>query len=615
MDPRLLEYYNRELNYLREVGGEFARAYPRIASRLGLDGFECADPYVERLLEGFAFLSARVQLKVDARYPVFTEHLLEMLYPQVLAPVPACGIVELAPDLQAAAVRGGLSIARGTSLRTVAQNDQTACEFRTTQAVQLWPLNVVEAKYMSGPAALQALGFEDPAARAVLRLRLKSMNTPLRSLPIDALTFFVKAAPNTAASLYEQLATGFTSMHVRPVPGGAARRLPEAQIAPLGFDADAALLPVTPKGFEGYRLIQEYFTLPERFMFIELRGLQEAFASCNEDQMELLIVLDRAQPRLDNAVDTRQLRLFCTPVVNLFSKTLDRVTVTPYTTEHHIVPDRARPLDFEIHHLASVTAIGSAGEKLAELTPAYTTNHRAQQTPRPSYTVQRRLRVQSQEGGSAMYAGTECFIALSDAGTRALTADVQQLDIRAVCSNRDLPLSVGFGEGRTDFILAGDAPVYAVKLIVGPTVPRASPASGDAGWRFLRHLSRSYLAFSNAESAARVESLRDLLELYANLADVGAARQIEGIRGLRFDPIFERLPLPGPLSYGRGHRVVLQLDDDAFEGSGLLLLGSVLERFFSHCSGINSFVQMSLQSVKRGEVKRWPVRFATRQSI
>src|SRR5690606_17239238 len=196
MDPRLLEYYNRELQFVREMGAEFAQAYPRIAARLGMDGLECSDPYVERLLEGFAFLAARVQLKLDARHPDFTQHLLEMVYPHFLCPTPSCAVVEFVANLKEDALQSGHVIKRGTSLRSpLGKGDRVSCEFRTAHDVTLWPLTVAEAKYVSGSGALSTQGIAtDGRARTAIRLRLKTApGVSIASLPLDSLTFHLKA--------------------------------------------------------------------------------------------------------------------------------------------------------------------------------------------------------------------------------------------------------------------------------------------------------------------------------------------------------------------------------------------------------------------------------------
>src|ERR1700758_3305382 len=274
MDPRLLEYYNRELQFMRETGAEFARSYPRGAARLALDELECADPYVERLLEGFAFLAARVQLKLDARHPQFTEQLLELVYPGFLAPIPAAAIVEIAPDLEEGSLKEGVLIPRGSSLKTpLAKGERTSCEFRTSQDVTLWPLIVTDAKYLSGTGAVSGQGLTvDSRTRAAIRLRLATAGgIPIAALPVDALNFYIKATPGVASRIYEQIHANCISVRVRALPAlSAETALPTRSVTEVGFDDRSALLPLPRAGFGGFRLLQEYFILPERFMFVGL---------------------------------------------------------------------------------------------------------------------------------------------------------------------------------------------------------------------------------------------------------------------------------------------------------------------------------------------------------
>ena len=280
MDPRLLEYYNRELQFMRETGAEFARLYPRVAARLGLDELECADPYVERLLEGFAFLAARVQLKLDARHPQFTEQLMELVYPGLLSPVPSAAVVEITPDLEEGALKEGVLVPRGSSLKTpLAKGERTSCEFRTAQDVTLWPLTVTDAKYLSGAGAVSGQGLTvDSRTRAAIRLRLASAGgIPISTLPIDALNLYVKATPGVASRIYEQIHANCVGLRVRSLPAQKADiALPASCVVEVGFDDRSALLPLPRAGFGGFRLLQEYFILPERFMFVGLTGLAAA---------------------------------------------------------------------------------------------------------------------------------------------------------------------------------------------------------------------------------------------------------------------------------------------------------------------------------------------------
>jgi len=624
MDPRLLEYYNRELQFVREMGGEFAQAYPRIAARLGMDGLECVDPYVERLLESFAFLTARVQLKLDARHPDFTQHLLEMVYPHFLCPVPSCAVVEFAPDMKEGALLAGQAIRRGSSLRTpLSKGDRTSCEFRTAHDVTLWPLSVTEAKYLSGSGALAAQGIQaDGRARAAIRLRLKTApGVKVNSLPLGSLTFYLKATLDVAHRLYEQVMAdclGFYARSTRPAARVQFRSM--HSVRQTGFEDDESLLPVTRRSFQGYRLLQEYFAFPERFLFFTLEELEDIARNCEGDELEIYLAMSRVQPALENAIDASHFRLFCTPAVNLFPRPADRIHVNNFDTEHHLVADRNRPMDFEIVGIEKLQAVSQTGETIGEIRPFYAADHRTNpRDPVIYYTLQRRQRqlsVRQQQGGTrAGYVGTECFISLVDSAQRQLTEEIRQVDAQVLCTNRDLPIQLVVGQGRTDFLIEGGVPVEAVRCIAGPSFPRSSPAFGDTAWKLVSHLSLNYLSLVDNGAEAGAQMLRDMLMLYADANDSSAIRQIEGVRGISCKPLVRRMPVAGPMSYGRGLEITLTLEDAAYEGAGILSLGAVLDRFFARYVSLNSFTQTRVVSTSRGEIKTWPVRMGRRQII
>ncbi len=624
MDPRLLEYYNRELQFIREMGAEFAQTYPRIAAKLGMDGIECADPYVERLLEGFAFLAARVQLKIDARHPEFTQHLLEMVYPDFLNPVPSCAMAEFVPELKDTALEAGITIRRGSSLRTLlAKGERTACEFRTAQDVTLWPLSITQVRYLSGSGALSSQGIAvDARTRAAIHLRFKiSPGMKLGALPLKSLRIFIKATADIAHKVHEQVIANCLGFYIRSTEAGAPVHFRSAgSVVQAGLDDDEAMLPATRTGFHGYRLLQEYFTFSERFLFFSIQDLDGLCADFRGDEFEIYLALDRIQSSLENTLDPSHFRLFATPVVNLFPREVDRMHLTPYETEHHVVPDRNRPMDFEIYSIQRVAALGEAGDTLIELSPFYSASHRtARDDERAYYTLQRRQRLYSnrqvQGGARTNYIGTECFISITDSQQRVWTGDLRQLDLQAMCTNRDLPIQVSMGKGLTDFVLEGAAPLETIRCIAGPTYPRPSPAFGDTAWRLISHLTLNYLSLLDTNPASGAESLRELLALYADVNDTTTRRQIDGVRNISHRPVVRRMPISGPISYGRGLQIDLVLDDAAFEGTGILLLGSVLERFFARYVSLNSYTQLRLNSQTRGEVKQWPARLGNRQIL
>lgn len=615
MQRRFTELYNQELAFLRELGTEFAANHPRIAGRLGIEADECSDPYVERLLEGVAFLSARVQMKLEGRFPELTHQLLESTYPGWLAPVPACAIVQFEPNRDEGGLQAGIAIPRGTALRTIpGKGELTACEFRTAHEVTLWPVEVAEARYIAGGGALSALGLPVPdTVRAGIRLRLQSNgDVPFAKVLMDALDLHLKADPAIASRLYEALTAHTVALVLRDGTSGAFHRLSGGHVDGIGFDDAQAMLPVPASGFGGYRLLAEYFALPERFHFVRASGLAEGLRRVASPTCELYILLDRMEPLFEGALDATQFRLHCTPVANLFPKVLDRVKVGATQTEHHLVPDRNRPLDFEVASVESVTSFGAGGARLSEVPPLFRVSAADTSESRLYYSVSRQPRLMStaaeRTGGRTAYLGTECFISLSADAADA----VDQLEVRALCTNRDLPILARFGGGVTDFVTDSGAPIQAVRCIGGPTAPRVSPAMAESAWRFVNHLAVNILSLSGKDEQDGPALLRRFLRLYANPDDAVMARQIDGLRAVEHEPRVSRIPIDGPICFGRGLGITLEVDESGFAGGSAMVLGAVLERFFARYVSINSFTQLRLQSVQRGLLREWAPRSGTR---
>jgi len=624
MDPRLLNYYNRELTFIREMGGEFAEEFPKIAGRLGLDSFECTDPYVERLLEGFAFLAARVQLKLDAQFPRFTQHLLEMVSPNYLAPTPSMAIVQLQPDLTEGGLADGFVVPRGSSLRSLlGKSDQTPCEYRTAHDVTLWPLEIVEADYFPRDAADVRLP-DLAGVRAGLRVRLRATaGLTIDKIGLDELTLFLRSGDPLVLRLYEQLFTSAAALVVQPADPSEewTQVYDKSQIGSMGFDDEQALLPDDLRSFQGYRLLHEYFAFPERYRFVRLRGIEQAVKRCRGAEVDLFVLFDQHDPALENRINATHLSLFCTPAINLFPKRADRVHLSDRDFEHHIVPDRTRPMDFEVYGIQRVTGHGTSAEEEQEFLPFYSTSDLSGLGEHSGfYSVRREPRVlsasQRQSGPRSSYIGSETFVALVDAREAPYRHDLRQLAVSALCTNRDLPLQMPIGQGRTDFTLQQSAPVDAVRCLAGPTRPLPSPchAQGETAWRLISQLSLNYLSLSDTEQRGAA-GLRELLKLYADFGQPHLQNQIEGVRNVTSEPVVRAVTGSGPISFGRGLEVTVTCDETAFEGSGIYLLGAVLDQFFAKYVSINSFTETVLRSVDRGEVMRWPAKIGRRKAI
>lgn len=631
MDPRLLELYERELGHLKEMGQEFARQYPKIAGRLSMDGLQVTDPYVERLLEGFAFLAARVQLRLDAEFPRFTDRLLEICYPSFLAPVPSMAIVRLQPNLADPALAEGPEVARGTELRgLLGKGEETACRFRTAHPVRLWPLEVREVQYLShvADAGLPAQ-LSGSRARAGIRVRLAAVGAlGLHQLKLSQLDLHFSGQAGVAFKLHERVLGHTLAVLVRPVgsggSGGAWQSWMDArQLQPLGFENAEGLLPDEPRSFEGYRLLQEYFALPERFLFARLHGLDEAIAGRPAQEVELLFLLDQGDPQLEGVLDASSIALHCTPAINLFPHRCDRIVVREGMHEFHVVPDVAHPMDYEVFEVQQVHGYGTGSDSEQEFLPLYSAFHTEGRGQQAYYCQQREPRVLSERqrklGPRSSYVGAEVFLSLVDPREAPLPAGLRQLAVKALCTNRDLPLHLPVGVGRTDFILEVTAPVDSVRVLAGPSKPAQRGRDASHVWQLVNHLSLNHLSLSDTDPDQGAAALRTLLGLYAQSQDAAAQRQIEGVRHVRVAPRVRRLPeaeggergksFHSRITYGRTLEVEVEVDERAFQGGSAYLLGCVLGRFFRRYASINTAVQTVLTSSSRGELMRDALRW------
>jgi type VI secretion system protein ImpG len=626
MDPRLLRLYNEELAHLREVGAEFAREFPKVARRLSMDGVEVADPYVERLLEGFAFMAARIQLKLDAEYPQFIAQLLESVVPNFLAPVPSLMVVRFQPDLTNPGLARGAVLPRGAAVTsTVARGQNTRCEFRTAHDVRLWPLEVAQAQYFMHAPDLPLAQL--PVARQVrsgLRLRLRvhgGLN--LAQLPLDDLEFHVSAPGEAGYRLHELIGAATIGSLVwasRP-PGAAASaqwRDAASSLALSGCGNHEALLPDTLRGFSAYRLLQEFAALPQRLLFFRIGQLAPRIARVAATEVDLVLLFSRAEPSLEALVDAASVSLYCTPAINLLPKRLDRIQVDTSAHEFHAVPDRTRPMDFEVHSIASITGYGTGQVSTQDFLPLYAAFHEEPTRQTGYFTLKRVPRLlsqrQAQQGARSAYIGSEVFLSLVHPDGEPYREDLRQLAASALVTNRDLPILLGGtpngepNQGQTAWALDGAGAVQVVECLRGPTRPSSRAAWGPYGWSLLNHLTLNYLSIAGEDPRKAAAALRSVLALYGPDHDPTWHKQVEAVLAVRAVPVTRRLPQGGPLSFGSGVQVEVEVDELGFQGTSAFLLGCVLEQFFARQAAINTFTETRLRSGTRGVVAQWPPR-------
>lgn len=621
MDPRLLRHYNQELQHLREMGAEFATQFPKIAARLRIDGLEVSDPYVERLLEGFAFLTARIQLKLDAEFPRFTQRMVEILYPHFLAPIPSMLIAQLRPELGDAALVSGVNIDRGSAMHgQAARGGATECRFRTAHDVTLWPVEITGAEYFSHASNLPLVSKPEwKRFGAGVRISLKAAaGLDFAQIGLDDLRFHCAAQDEVAYRLNELVCGNTVGIFVMSGKANGARHatLDADAVEPVGFDEEQALLPVTLRGFEGYRLMQEYFAFPQRFLFFDIRGIGDCLRQLGGQEAELVILFSRGDTSLLQSVDATSFALNCVPAINLFEHRCDRIQLTRETHDLHVVPDRVRPMDFEIHGIDSVTGYGVGLDSERQFVPLYSAFHSEQDGHDAYFAVQREPRIlsstQRREGPRSSYIGSEVFISLVDPREAPYADTLQQVGVTALCSNRDLPLLMPLGGAASDLTLQQSVPVSSIRVIKGPSRPVPAHSDGSAAWRLINQLTLNHLSLVDTDAEQGATALRQLLKLYANDGDAAHQRQIEGLRTIIKRQIVRRLPMPGPIAFGRGVQLELGVDELAFQGSSAFLFGSVLDRFFARHVSMNGFTETRVRSQTRGEIMVGRPRCGTR---
>ena len=426
-DPEdFLRYYQAELTYLRKMGLDFAAKYPRVAPRLELGPDECPDPHVERLLESFAFLTARIQQDIDSEFPEITTALLGILYPHLINPVPAQSIAcfQVAPD-QGKLTTGHL-IQKNTPLFAHATGE-LICRFRTCYPVTLWPIEVSYAGIES-PAQFDFLDRMTKVG-AVLRLKLKTKADPFQNLAMRQLRFYLSGDRMLSNALYEIIFSQVSDVALLAKQGDRPVYLPKGSIAPVGFGLDEETLPYPTNAHPGYRLVQEYFTFPEKFLFFDLKDIDTRGGT---DELDVLFLLDR-MPKERLVIDAQTFRLGCTPIINLFSKTTEPIRWDHRQNEYRLVADMRRERVTEIHSIRSVSASSSNDDKTQVFEPFYSYNHGMENRQQRAFWHSRRVLT-----GRKDIPGTDVLLSFLDLDFKPSQPPAQTIFAHTLCTNRDL---------------------------------------------------------------------------------------------------------------------------------------------------------------------------------
>ena len=610
MTDQIIPYYNRELAFLRKMGAEFAEAHPKIAGRLRLSGEVAEDPHVARILEGFAYLTARIRHKLDDDFPELTEAMLGILYPHYLAPLPSVSIIQFELDKTQTELTAGYKIAQGSALETEAVRgkgvDGETCQFRTCYDVTVWPMTLQGAEYRGPPFRAPPNRFASEA-KSVVRLQLSTLapNISFSQFTFNSLRFFFQAPAPFVYNLHESVLNNTMAVAIANSPGDReAVILPRSSIKPVGFDRHEAVLPYSARSFDGYRLLSEFFSFPEKYLFFDVTGIEKRALSRLAGQLEIYLYLDRYVPDLEKNVDANNFQLGCTPIVNLYRQRTEPIQLTHTDHEYRVVPDARRPIAHEIYSIDRVVATSPQNEQM-EFQPFYSVRHASEKRAQRAFWHATR-RAAGYAAGQ-VDRGTEVFLSLVDLDFEPSAPTKWTLDIEATCLNRDLPRHLPYGAGQPRLQLTTGAPLGKLRCVTPLSATQRPALHRGTMWRLISHLSLNHLSLVSTDDNA--DALREILRLYDYNDSPETRSMIDGLVQLRGRRIVGRVGGPVSSGFCRGFEVTAHLDEERFSGSGIYLFAAVLERFMGLYTSLNSFTKFIATTNKREEpLAKWPPR-------
>lgn len=621
--------YNRELALLYERSAEFAAEYPGLADRLGGLLRDNTDPWIAGLLEGTAFLAARVQLKLDEEFNGFTRELLDQVFPEALSPIPSLMLVEAQVPLDRRDIDDGLRFERGEYLdaRFRDADQRVSCQFSLCAPLEIWPIERSAVQYHDRAAVIGSLG-QDPTekTRAGLQIDLRQQaGAPFSEVKLDQLTFHLTGPLAHAVALYEQIHCDCLRLSIRYLsPQGDAVfvRLSPDQLEQVGFSADETLIGADTRIFDGFALLRDQFIFPRRYLGFRLTGLNKILRRIKASEIQLLFEFGRADDVLTKHVEPSHLRLFCVPAINLFEESSNQVRLDDRRFEYVVTPDSSPLTHYEVQRIQKVYASFGTARTRVEVYPLYSLPPgQLAQRNIMYYTSRRKPRrltdSERQTGLRFDYRGTETFITVYEPPDIDPSGRAQRLHIKTLSSNRHLPAYLPIA-GSDDFRMTNDVGV-SLNCVSGPTRPREPMieidregphrlTQGDVHWRLISYLGLNHFGLDDRGTGDSAAALRELLSLFADLSDNTVESQIAGIKELRTRPVVRSIRREDGYFPARGLEISVTFDEAAFEGSGVILLAAVLDRFFAEYANVNSFTQSVTISQQRGVIKRWPPR-------
>jgi type VI secretion system protein ImpG len=596
----LLPHYEQELNFLRRYSKEFALRYPKIASHLQMAGEVSEDPHIERMIQSFALLTARVSRRLDDDYPEFTEALLEVLYPHYLRPFPSCSIAHFDLTSAASQLTVASKIERGTQLNSRPIKG-LACKFTTAYDVDLAPIKLLWAQFDPIVNAPDSITLPSGASAGIsMQLEIANSQLSFAKLSLDKLRVFMHGEPSFCAAFRDALFMSTVRAYIEVAGSKNWMALDQVPLSLVGFDENEALIPFSPQSHPAYRLLTEYFAFPDKFNFfaIDIQSITKKLATnCSAFTLHLVLSDVRADSNLSRILSTLtadKLLLGCTPVVNLFEQRGEPIRLTQTTEAYPVLGDARRAHAYEVYSIDRVQMVRQTpqGERVTEFRPFYSLRHG--ETPEQSghYWVMRR-----DDSTAIKSPGYETEISIVDIDFNAANIETDTLSLELTCTNREMPTFLGYGLPDGDLFIEGGSLVRKVNFLRKPTEPYRFDRGHGAHWRLISHLSLNHLSLTQGG----IDAFRETLNLYDLPRSATSRRQLGGIVGMQSKPTTAWLPGNPFACLVRGVEVNITIDEESFVGSGIYGFATLIEHFLGLYAHVNSFVQLVIISERTNE--------------
>jgi type VI secretion system protein ImpG len=603
MNKDFLNYYNKELAFVRRQGAEFAKQHPKVAGHLRMSPDAIEDPHVSRLIEAVAFLNAGIRQRLDDDYPELSSALLNILYPHYLAPIPSMAIVQFQPALT---LTDKSIIEKGRLIETL-PIDGLPIRFQTCYETTLWPIKIVQAKlYGHSQLAPSMPGLPNIPSTLEIKLETLSNETSFADLAPSSLRFFIKGAAQQVYALYELIMQETVALSLINAAGEKnAVHLERTQLKAVGFSADDGMLPYSAHSNLAYRLLTEYFTFPEKFLFFEISDLTPEQLQHFQQKLSLFFYFKQGNKALEQYINADFFALGCTPIVNLFRKTAEPINWDHTKTQYPITLDPERSKHYEVYSIDEVTAIDSNGNT-HDFLPFYGIKHEHRAKEAERFWLARRYNAHN--FSDTRDQGTEMELSLIDLNLKPASAENSIISVTTTCLSRDLPNYLPFGDNEPYLqFMEGGAPVEKILCLTAPTSTRRLSLGGQIEWRLISHLSINHLSLMKNIAAA--ETLREILRLYDYSDSEETQLLIKSIENITTQRVVARDPSGSLNAFCQGVAVTLELDQTKFTGNSAYLFSSILDHFFALYCSINSFTKLKV--VNKGQrkvIQEWPAR-------